>query len=883
MHIKTPDLFLVALFILCVPVIFSCENSKVKNEPMVVDGVTILDERLELTLMKQDPEVVTPIGIAIDEQDRVYVLESHTHLPPKDYQGPDHDLIKVYEDSNGDGNWDKESVFAEGLFEGLNIAFSPEGHLYAVTSKEVWKFYDEDGDGVSERSEKLMAFTKPEQVYAHAAILSITFDNEGWMYIGRGNTGAAHWIFQGSDGREVSGYGDGGNILRAKTDGTELKIFSTGYWNPFDLKFDNYGRLLVADNDPDSRGPNRLVHAVKGSDFGYQSLFGGSGIHPYLAWNGELPGTLPYAVPLGESPSGLLNANLARLPGDYDDQMLCSIWEESSIVRIALEEKGLSLKGSTEVILQGGEDFRPVAFAADSKGNIYFTDWVERVYPNHGKGKIWKLSAKENTDPVARRSLYQAPKNNPKVEKFRQLMADSLNFDLHFGNLKANDPYVRHAAVMALSSSKHRENLEQAMQDASADVRLGVLLALRHSDHPREAALARQFLEDPDPEIRRMALIWIGSHGLTSQRENLERALRAGDFTTQLFETYLETVKLLEPQFQQAYQNKQEEISKRIPLKLPGEFIAGIVSDPSNPSQMRAYALRYLEDPADQKELLLEFLSQEVAEDLQLEIIQTLANVPDPQVADALLQVSLSTNKPVNLRAEALSVLSRHPLEDWKEVIPLLEVSDENLAIAAARYLRAKSGEESVKLAMERVLNDGSSCDSEGLRQQLMLALSQDTGKRPDPEELDEWVSLLAGPADPDRGRRVFYSSSSLCATCHVVGGRGGDLGPDLSNVGKSKDRKGLISSILLPSEEMSPEWQGWFIEMRDGTRYDGRQIDVGYDDVKLYTQAEGFIQVKKADIAAYGMAERSLMPAGLEQRLSNQDLKDLLAFLESQ
>ncbi|WP_246255799.1 PVC-type heme-binding CxxCH protein [Cyclobacterium plantarum] len=883
MYLKKPDLFLFAHFILWVPVIFSCENSEVKNGPMVVDGVTVLDERLELTLMKQDPEIVTPIGIAVDEKDRVYVLESHTHLPPKDYQGPDHDLIKVYEDGNGDGNWDRESVFAEGLFEGLNIAFSPEGHLFAVTSKEVWKFYDEDGDGISERSEKLMAFTKPGQVYAHAAILSIAFDTEGYMYIGRGNTGAAHWIFQGSDGKEVSGYGDGGNILRAKTDGTELEIFSTGYWNPFDLKFDNYGRLLVADNDPDSRGPNRLVHAVKGSDFGYQSLFGGSGIHPYLAWNGELPGTLPYAAPLGESPSGLLNANLGRLPQDYHDQMLCTIWEESSIVRIALEEKGLSLTGSTEVILRGGKNFRPVAFAADSKGNIYFTDWVERVYPNHGKGKIWKLSAKENTEHLAQRSLYDPPIANEKVKRLNQLLSKSTNFDQHFKNLQSNDPFVRHTAVMGLSREVHRKKLEQAMQDASADVRLSALLALRHSDHPREAALARQFLEDPDPEIRRMALIWIGSHGLASQRENLERALTAGDFTTQLFETYLETVKLLEPQFQKAYQNKQEEISKRIPLELPDEFIAGIVSDPSNPSQMRAFALRYLEDPADQKELLLEFLSLEKEEYLLMEVIQTLANVPDPQVADVLLQISLSTNKPVNLRAESLSALSRQPLKEWREIIPLLEVSSENLAIAAARYLRAKSGEEAVKLAMERVLNDGSTCDSEGLRQQLMLALSQDTGQRPDPQELDAWNSLLEGPADPDRGRRVFYSNTSLCSTCHVVGARGGDLGPDLSNVGKSKDRRGLIGSILLPSEEMSPEWQGWFIEMKDGTRYDGRQIDVGYEDIKLYTQAEGFVQVKKADALEYGMSATSLMPEGLEKRLSNQDLKDLLAFLESQ
>ncbi|MBD3629514.1 MAG: c-type cytochrome [Cyclobacterium sp.] len=866
-----------------VPVIFSCGSNEEKSGPRVVKGVTLLDDRLELTLMKQAPDIVTPIGIAVDEQDRIYVLESHTHQPPKDYGGPDHDIIKVYEDSNGDGNWDKESIFAEGLIEGLNIAFSPEGQLYAVTSKEVWKFYDEDWDGISEKSEKLMAFAQPKQVYVHAAILSIAFDTEGYMYIGRGNTGAAHWVFQGSDGKEVSGYGDGGNIIRARTDGSEAQIFSTGYWNPFDLKFDNYGRLLVADNDPDSRGPNRLVHAVRGSHFGYQSLFGGSGIHPYLAWNGELPNTLPYAVPLGESPSGLLNANLGRLPQDYHDQMLCTIWEESSIVRIAMEEKGLSVSGSTEVILQGGEDFRPVAFAADSKGNIYFTDWVERVYPNHGKGKIWKLSAKENTELLVQRSLYDPPIANEKVKRLNQLLSDSTNFDQHFKNLRSDDPFVRHASVMGLSREVHREKLVQALQNESAHVRLGVLLALMESEHPDGAELAGQFLEDPDPEIRKMALIWIGSQGFVSQKANLELALTTGEFTTALFETYLETVKLLEPGFLKAFTNKQEEISKRIPLKLPDGFIAEIVSDPSNPSQMRAYALRYLEDPAEQKDLLLDFLSLEKEEDLLMEVIQTLANIPDKQVAEALLQVSLSGSRPINLRAESLSALSRQPLEAWREIIPLLEVSSENLAIAAARYLRNKNGEDEVKQAMERVLNDGSSCDSEGLRQQLMLALSQDTGKRPDPQELDQWSSLLEGPADPDRGRRVFYSNTSLCSTCHVVEGRGGDLGPDLSNVGKSKDRKGLIGSILMPSDEMSPEWQGWYIAMKDGTRYDGRQIDVGYDDIKLYTQTAGFVQVKKADVSEYGMSETSLMPAGLEQRLSNQDLKDLLAFLESQ
>jgi putative membrane-bound dehydrogenase-like protein len=862
---------------------YSCEPTRQEQALEVVDGVTVLDSRLTLTLMKQDPDIVTPIGIAVDDQDRIYVLESHTHLPPKDYSGPKHDIIKVYEDSNADGSWDKETIFAEGLIEGLNIAFSPEGNLYAVTSKEVWKFYDEDGDGVSERSEKVIAFTKPKQVYAHAALLSITFDTNGWMYIGRGNTGAAHWILQGSDGKEVEGYGDGGNIVRAKTDGSDLEIFSTGYWNPFDLKFDNYGRLLVADNDPDSRGPNRLVHAVKGSDFGYKSLFGGSGIHPYLAWNGELPGTLPYAVALGEAPSGLLNANLARLPADYDDQMLCTIWEESSIVRISMEPKGLSIAGTTEVILQGGSDFRPVAFATDSKGNIYFTDWVERVYPNHGTGKIWKLSAKDSNIPFEQRCSCDQLKSNPSVETLNELFSESIDLETHWKNLKSDDPFVKHAAIMALSRHGDLDKLKAGINDESPAIRLGVLLALKQSQHSQEASLAGQFLKDPNPEIRNMAMIWIGSHGLASQRDLLETVFETGDFTTSLFETYLETVKMLEPSFMAGYWAKATPSSKSNPLKLPENFIPKLISDRATPSKIRSYALRYLENPAAEKDLLLEFLAKEESENIQLEIIQTLAKVPDTEVAEALLQMALSIDKSVTLRAEALSVLSKQPLQTWEKVIPLIYVSDENVALAAAKYLTPRSQHETVRKAMESVLTDGSGCDSEVLRQQLMLTLHQDTGERPHSDKIDQWESLLDGPADVDRGRRVFFSNTSLCASCHVVAGRGGDLGPDLSHVGKSKGRKGLISSILRPSEEMSPEWQGWFIEMKDGTRYDGRQIDVGYTDIKLYTQTEGFIEVEKVDIADYGMSQTSLMPEGLQQRLTNQDLRDLLAFLESQ
>ncbi|MFC4874087.1 PVC-type heme-binding CxxCH protein [Negadavirga shengliensis] len=872
----TESCFTLISFVL---IVMSCQSS-LETTYQTVEGVKVLDSRLELTLMKEDPAIVTPIGIAVDENDRIFVLESHTHQPPRDYEGPEHDIIKIYEDTNGDGEWDKETEFATGIIEGLNLAFSPEGHLHVVTSRDVWALYDKDGDGVSEEREKLVGLVKPDYVYAHAAILSITFDTEGWMYIGRGNTGGAHWIFEAKDGSRVEGYGDGGNIMRAKTDGSQLEEFATGFWNPFDLKFDNYGRLLVADNDPDSRGPNRLVHAVLDADFGYQSLFGGSGIHPYLAWNGELPGTLPYAVALGEAPSGLLNANLGGLPADYHDQMLCTIWEESRIVSINLTDQGLSVKGDTEIVLEGGPDFRPVAFATDSKGNVFITDWVLRYYPNHGRGRIWKLSARKGIELLEKRNLYDRPLPHPKVEELGKLLTGE-EWDVLIENLVSDDPYARHTAIRGLGREKFWDRLVSSVGDPDPAVRLGILLSLKKTDHPEKELLARQFLEDEDAEIRSMAMIWVGQEGMVGLRPHLEKALEKEGFSPAHFETYLETIKLLQPEFLEAYSNKTKTVSKNIPRNLPENFIASLLADKNRPSNMKAAALRYLEHPADHIAFLLEFLEKERGESVRLEIIRTLSDIPDKEVAESLLAISMDAGQPASQRAEALLSLSGQPLDNWQRVIPLLEAENEHVRIEAARYLQSRAGDDEVKAAMQRLLAKVNQGKSEAFYQQLILAVEQQLPGRPENQDLEKWQTLLDGQGDQERGRRVFFSQTALCATCHAVNGRGGDLGPDLTNVGKSKDRRGLISSLLLPSQEISPEWQGWYIKLSDGTYYEGRQIDVGNDDIKLYTQAKGFISVDKKDIADYGMSAFSLMPDGLEQRLTDQDLKDLLAFLE--
>jgi putative heme-binding domain-containing protein len=630
------------------------------------------------------------------------------------------------------------------------------------------------------------------------------------------------------------------------------------------------------------------LHIIPGGDYGYQSRYGGSGIHAYLAWNGELPGTLPYAVGLGEAPSGLLDAGTAALPADYHGQLLSSIWEESRIVRIGLSPRGVSVTGRAEVLVEGGEGFRPVAFATDRKGAIYFTDWVLRNYPNHGKGRIWKLAARPDAKVVKPRHPYAPFLPDPAGEPLQEMATGHTlappSDERLLDGLRARDPFLRHAAVTALAQPAfHREALE-ATKNAHPLVRLGALLALRQGAYREAEPVLARLLADPDAQVRQTALRWAGQAGFMGLHHRLDRALSAGPVTPALFETYLETVSHLVPDQVKAYRERSEAYAKSIKRSLPLRFIEQFLADPSRPPALRALAARHLEHPERHQSLITRLLGSEKDTALRLALVQILADVPGP-AADQLLQLAVAPSNPAVLRAEALLALAGQPVDVSIRVTALLEDADPDVQLEAVRYLRGRAGDETVRQALLQKYEALQDQRAAPLGEQIALALAdggKQTASPPRPISLAGWDTALAAGGNAERGRRVFYSAYATCAACHAIDGRGGDLGPDLSNVGQSKSRSQLIGAILRPSAQISPEYQGWYVKLNDGAVHQGRQIDVGDKQIELYVQGTGFVGFDKNRVADYGMADRSLMPDGLQDRLSFHDLRDLITFLEA-
>src|SRR5262249_29257001 len=195
----------------------------------------------------------------------------------------------------------KITTFAEGFRDAMSLTFGPDGTLYLATRSKIFHLRDAD--------QTVIVRLETKGNYPHNGLCGFAWDTNGDMLFGLGENLGESYRIVGSDGSTLSGGGEGGSVYRCKPDGSQGLRIGTGFWNPFGMNLDIAGRLFVVDNDPDARGPCRLLHVVQGGDFGYRFKYGRKGTHPFQCWNGELPGTLPMVAGTSEAPSGLVSCD----------------------------------------------------------------------------------------------------------------------------------------------------------------------------------------------------------------------------------------------------------------------------------------------------------------------------------------------------------------------------------------------------------------------------------------------------------------------------------------------------------------------------------------------------------------------------------------------
>lgn len=352
----------------------------------------LLVEGAELSLLSKEPDINTPTGVQIDDQNNIWVIENHTHVRQEDYPGPKVDRILVFSGYLDESKEQTITEFATDFVDGMSLSFTPDGNILITTRASVMKFSDTDGDMVADLRDTLISL-QTEEKFPHNGMSGLVVGPDGKLYFQCGENFGAYYELSGTDG--ITLYGkerEGGSLYRCHMDGSGLERIGTAVWNCFAMNFDDYGNLFAVENDPDSRPPCRLLHIVRGGNYGFQFQHGRDGLSPLTSWFGQIPGTLPMVAGTGEAPCAVMYYDQDHFGSEANGSLMVTGWGDNDIQYFPLKKQGSSFTAESRPFMKGDRNFYPVGLATDNEGGIVATDWASVSYAVHGKGRIWKIS-----------------------------------------------------------------------------------------------------------------------------------------------------------------------------------------------------------------------------------------------------------------------------------------------------------------------------------------------------------------------------------------------------------------------------------------------------------------------------------------------------------
>ncbi|HEV3162849.1 MAG TPA: c-type cytochrome [Isosphaeraceae bacterium] len=142
------------------------------------------------------------------------------------------------------------------------------------------------------------------------------------------------------------------------------------------------------------------------------------------------------------------------------------------------------------------------------------------------------------------------------------------------------------------------------------------------------------------------------------------------------------------------------------------------------------------------------------------------------------------------------------------------------------------------------------------------------------------WKPYMNG--DPLAGRKLFFDAQgkAQCAKCHSVGGEGGRIGPPLDRIASRRAPEFVMESILLPSQDIAPEFESVSVATSEGRVITGLRVNETNFSIQLREENGRFHSFMKRDLEEVKVLKKSLMPENLSEVLTVKELHDVFAYL---
>lgn len=638
----------------------------------------------------------------------------------------------------------------------------------------------------------------------------------------------------------------GGFILRLSPDASERRVISVGYRNQYGLALNGHDELFTYDSDMEWEmgspwyRPTRIVHVTSGSEFGWRS---GSG-----KWPAYYEDSLPGILDIGPgSPTGVVSGQGTKFPAKYQHAIFGLDWTFGTIYAIHLTPRGASYAAELEEFVTGV----PLAVTdaeVGPDGHLYFT-----VGGRGGESKLYRIvyRGSESTEAAPAPDTAEA---RAARQLRRQLEAfhgrqDAAAVTTAWPHLSSEDRFLRWAARTAVEWQPADTWAERAYTESNPQARIAAMIALARTGTAAHREAATRALLDLDAATLNadQKLGWLRAFSLVF--------LRLGDPTPA----------------------ERTAITAAFHRQLP---------DAQRDDRVNVELVRnliYLKD------------DQVVAKAMAL-----IRNRPAP-TPPAWSPTTLARSK--QYQGEPLALIQSPPPNAELNYAFMLRTHREGWTTALRReyfeflnFAAERRGGASYGLMLEdtraEALRNTSAADREAVADLTgrSFVAAPDFEIRPPEGPGREWAlaeaTKLVAPAQMtgrnfERGRSLYFSIG--CASCHRLNQYGGDIGPDLTTVASRFNANRILEKIIEPNLVVADQYLASEVRLTNGQTLMGLPIESG-DSVTVHPRDPNAdaVTVPRSQVASIQRTQVSTMPPGLINALSDEELRDFMAYLQS-
>ncbi|MDG1873622.1 MAG: c-type cytochrome [Mariniblastus sp.] len=718
-------------------------------------------------------------------------------------------------------------------------------------SSGLYRITDSDGDDQLDKVELLRGMEARGDHGVHAVVP--TKDGKS-LFLITGNTTNPTALAESSPVRQVWGedhllpsmpdgrghnrgrLAPGGIIYKVDPEGKSFEAYASGFRNIFDGAINREGELFTYDadmeydfNTPWYR-PTRICHVVSGAEFGWRN---GAGKRPsFYADN------LPAAFDIGPgSPTGTTFGYGAKFPAKYQNAFYALDWSWGKLYAVHLKPEGSSYTATKEEFLTGAPLPITDAIIHPDDGAMYFTIGGRKV-----QSGLYRVTyvGDESTELVE-----MAPTINDSVALRRSLEAfhgrqDPGAIAVAWPHLAHSDRFIRFAARTAIEHQPVETWSEKALTETNPKIQVEALLALA-----RVAGICPQHTSDSAPPLD------------TKMRDRLLGAFLATDLskldaTSQL--TLQRTLQIILNRFGQPEDATVQKLIAAIDPLLPSEstelnwLLCETLAGLQSPT-IAAKAMAMIEAAPTQEEQMqyarsIRMLKSGWTDELSTAYFEWFLKA-------ANYRGGASFAKFIEfIRADAVASLSKSQKSSLKKILAQKPVKKSALENLGAIF----DGRAETKWTLDEL----SQAAQTGLKQR-----------------------------DFANGRKMFAASG--CFACHRFDNQGGMTGPDLTTAGRRYSPHDLLDQVINPSKVINDQFSAVMVLTEDGVVHNGVIVNLGIKknggslvlNTDL-TDPNQRVSINRDSIEDLKVSKTSAMPEGLFDRMTKEEILDLIAFVIS-